>query len=44
MDAARALFNGQLGNPEIAIGVALMAVLAVVAVWSASRAFSRAVA
>ena len=44
VEAARALFNGQWGNPEIAIGAGLMAVLAVVAVWVGSRAFNRAVA
>jgi ABC-2 type transport system permease protein len=43
-DAARALFNGDWGNPEIAIGVAIMGTLAVFAVWLASRAFNRAVA
>jgi ABC-2 type transport system permease protein len=44
VEAARALFNGHWDNPEIAIGAALMAVLAVLAVWVGSRAFSRAVA
>jgi ABC-2 type transport system permease protein len=43
-DAARALFNADWGNPEIAIGVALTAVLAVFSVWLGSRAFSRAAA
>ena len=43
-DAARALFNGDWSNPEVAIGTAIMAALAVLAVWLASRAFSRAVA
>ena len=43
-DAARALFNGDWANPEIAIGTAIMAALAVFAVWLASRAFNRAVA
>ena len=42
-DAARALFNGDWGNPEIAIGTAIVGALAVFAVWLASRAFSRAV-
>jgi ABC-2 type transport system permease protein len=42
--AARALFNGDFGNQEIFIGVALMAVLAVGALRLATRAFSRAVA
>lgn len=42
VDAARALFNGQWGDPEIAIGVAVTTVLAVVSVWVASRTFARA--
>jgi ABC-2 type transport system permease protein len=42
VDAARALFNGDWGNPEIAIGVGITAALAGVAVWVASRAFGRA--
>jgi ABC-2 type transport system permease protein len=42
VDASRALFNGDWGNPEVAIGVGLTTVLAVGAVWLASRAFSRA--
>jgi ABC-2 type transport system permease protein len=42
VDAARALFNGDWGNPEIAIGVGITTILAVAAVWVASRAFSRA--
>ena len=42
VDAARALFNGQWGDPEIAIGSRVMGVMAVVALWLASRAFSRA--
>jgi len=42
VDAARALFNGDWGNSEIAIGVGLTAALAALAVWVASRAFSRA--
>ncbi len=41
-DASRALFNGQWGDPEILIGVGLTGILAVVALWLASRAFSRA--
>ena len=41
-DAARALFNSDWGNPEIAIGVAITAALAAFAVWIASRTFSRA--
>jgi ABC-2 type transport system permease protein len=43
-DAARALFNGDWANPEIAIGAAIMGALAIFAVWLASRAFGRAVA
>jgi ABC-2 type transport system permease protein len=42
VDAARALFNSDWGNPEIRIGVAITAALAVVAVWVASRTFGRA--
>ena len=42
VDAARALFNGQWGDPEIAIGVAITAILAVISVWIAARTFSRA--
>ena len=41
-NAARALFNGSWGDPEVSFGVGLTAILAVVAVWIASRAFSRA--
>src|SRR5438094_208000 len=41
-DAARALFNGDWGNPEIAIGTAIVSALAVFAVWLASRALGRA--
>jgi ABC-2 type transport system permease protein len=44
VDAARALFNGDWGNPEIVIGVSITAVLAAIAVWIGSRAFSRAAA
>ncbi|MFL5778095.1 MAG: ABC transporter permease [Chloroflexota bacterium] len=42
VDAVRALFNGDWGNPEIGIGVALTAILGGLAVWVASRSFSRA--
>ena len=42
VDAARALFNGQWGSPEIPIGVGLMAILAVLSVAIAARTFSRA--
>jgi ABC-2 type transport system permease protein len=44
VNAARALFNSDWGNPEIVIGVGITSVLAVIAVWIASRAFSRAAA
>lgn len=44
VDAARALFNGDWGNPEIAIGVGVTAVIAAFALWLGSRSFSRAVA
>jgi ABC-2 type transport system permease protein len=44
VEAARALFNGQFGDPQIVLGVGLMAILAALAVVAASRAFSRAVA
>jgi ABC-2 type transport system permease protein len=44
VDASRALFNGDWGNPEIAIGVGIMAILAPVAVWFGGRTFSRAAA
>jgi ABC-2 type transport system permease protein len=42
VDASRALFNGDWGNAEVAIGVVLTTVFAIGAVWLASRAFSRA--
>ena len=41
-NAARAVFNGQWGDPEILLGVGLTGILAVIAVWIASRAFSQA--
>jgi ABC-2 type transport system permease protein len=41
VDAARALFNGQWGDPEIAIGVGITAILAVISIWVAARTFSR---
>lgn len=40
--AARNLFNGNAGDPEVLIGIGLMALLAVVSIWAATRAFSRA--
>jgi ABC-2 type transport system permease protein len=42
VDAARALFNGQWGSPEIPIGVGLTAILAVLSVAIAARTFARA--
>jgi ABC-2 type transport system permease protein len=42
VDAVRAAFNGQWGDPAIAIGSTIIVVIAVAAVWLASRAFSRA--
>ena len=44
VDAARALFNGEWGDPEIAIGVAITASSRSSPCGSGSRAFSRAVA
>jgi ABC-2 type transport system permease protein len=44
VDAVRALFNGQWGEPEILIGTVITAILAVFGVWVASRAFTRATA
>jgi ABC-2 type transport system permease protein len=44
VEAARALFNGQFGDPVVVTGVALMAVLAGLALWLGSRAFGRSVA
>ena len=44
VDAARALFNGDFGNPEIVLGTALKAILAAVCLQLGARAFSRAVA
>jgi ABC-2 type transport system permease protein len=42
VDAARALFNSDWASPEIGLGVAITTVLAIAAVWIASRTFSRA--
>ena len=44
VDAARALFNGDWGNPDILIGTAISSVVAVFAIWFGARAFNRAVA
>jgi ABC-2 type transport system permease protein len=43
VDAARALFNGQFGDPVVATGVGLVAALAAIALWIATRQFGRAV-
>jgi ABC-2 type transport system permease protein len=42
VNATRDVFNGDPGNPEVAIGVGIMALLAAGAVFVAGRAFSRA--
>ena len=42
VDAARSLFNGQWGDPEILIGVGMTAILAVLSLMLAARTFSRA--
>ena len=42
VNAARAVFNNQLGDPSVATGLAIMALLAVVGVALAGRSFSRA--
>ena len=44
VDAARSLFNGDWGNPDVTLGVLLMSIFAVFAIWVGSRAFSRSVA
>lgn len=44
VEAARALFNGHWGSPEIVIGVGVVGVLAAAAVWLGARSFDRAVA
>jgi ABC-2 type transport system permease protein len=44
VDAARAMFNGQWGSPEIALGIAVTAIGAVLALSLASRSFGRATA
>jgi hypothetical protein len=44
VDAARAVFLGNLDNPSVAKGVVLMAVLAILAIFLGARAFGRAVA
>jgi ABC-2 type transport system permease protein len=42
--AIRALFNASYGDPEILLGVGLLGVLSVLAIWVGSRTFSRAAA
>jgi ABC-2 type transport system permease protein len=42
--AARDLLNGHAADPEVGIGIGLMAILAVLSIWVGSRAFSRAAA
>lgn len=42
VDAVRAAFNGLWGDPAIAVGSTIVVVIAIAAVWVASRAFSRA--
>jgi ABC-2 type transport system permease protein len=44
VDAVRALFNGQWAEPEIIIGTVVTGILAILGVWVASRAFTRATA
>ncbi|HVA91437.1 MAG TPA: ABC transporter permease [Chloroflexota bacterium] len=44
VDAARAIFNNHLGDPSVAKGVLIMAILAVIAVVIAARSFSTAAA
>ena len=44
VNAARAVFNNQVGDPSVAKGIAIMAVLAVLAVLAGVRSFGRAVA
>jgi ABC-2 type transport system permease protein len=41
VDAARAMFNGQWGEPAIVVGGVIMSVLTILALWVASRAFAR---
>jgi ABC-2 type transport system permease protein len=44
VDAARAIFNDNLGDPSVAKGVVLIGALAALAVLWAGRQFSRAIA
>ena len=42
VDATRALFIGQIGDPSVALGFIIMAVLALLATWWAARSFRQA--
>ena len=42
VDAARALFNGVWGDPQIVVGVVVTSVMTVIALWLAARSFARA--
>jgi len=44
VDAARAVFNNHLGDPDVTKGVVIMAVLCVISILIGARAFGRAVA
>jgi ABC-2 type transport system permease protein len=44
VDAARAIFNNNLGDPSVAVAVAILAGLAAIAISAAARQFGRAVA
>jgi ABC-2 type transport system permease protein len=44
VDAARAVFNDHLGDPDVVKGIVIMAALALIAVVVAARSFGRAVA
>ena len=44
VDAARALFNGRFGDASVVEGFAILAVLALLAIWWAARAFRQATA
>jgi ABC-2 type transport system permease protein len=41
VDAARAMFTAQWGDPQIVVGMTVMSILGVAALWIASRAFAR---
>ena len=44
VDAARAIFNDHLSDPSVIKGVAIMAILSIIAIIVGARAFGRAVA